>query len=715
MSQRATASIVLFALNMVLLQRCVPQVRGYQSPILLGTKLLRRRHGPVASSYLTGTHDLDSRQRYLCMRRELFCGDGSDKDGEIDEFEQCWMTTSEMVNANTETNRGDAKKRMDTILQGLNSPAPQSYYILQRTMKELSKSDTEHFEETVKECSYLIKPGWQLVVQDPRRHGDVSTMMMTTTTTTSTTTTTAAIPPLQWDLVPIGSATESIKHSDAIIVTEGSGGPNACQLSNQALSIVSKAADAQQPIDTQAVDELVNAMERRLRLTLGTDIRGRTSADMAFNLCLAGIDNDFLYRSLTKVAKLEMERVGQRPSRRARDVLHVVEKLAASGIRGEKVKEVYELAAKSLQAKDQYPEVVKQLLSSSPDSLDLLSPRPLLWLWRYSSRLQKPVVKEASSSSSSSSPSSLPHNDDNRSPWWKKFEDPSRPLVVDVGCGLGVSLLGLASSSSSSLSSSSSSCAEKNDAVSSEIPLDWSQCNYVGGDLNEATVRFATSIAQRWDISNKLQYLQLSADHLLNDVVQNYPGPVSLIMIQFPSPWRLQKKKKNRGGGGASGGGSGGGGNSQLPSGPDDENFMVSKALMGKIATILQTQRKNSKDNDGNDCYFLLQTNCEDVALVLRDRAKECGLTLVPCLYPVTAGPTTNSTTTTGGGCRIPERTVEWLKLCRAEGKDNPERAVGPEWSRVSLLPSRCATETEVACTIQGSSPIHRCLFKVEQ
>ncbi len=25
------------------------------------------------------------------------------------------------------------------------------------------------------------------------------------------------------------------------------------------------------------------------------------------------------------------------------------------------------------------------------------------------------------------------------------FEDPSRPLVVDVGCGMGVSLLGLAS------------------------------------------------------------------------------------------------------------------------------------------------------------------------------------------------------------------------------------------------------------------------------
>ena len=33
----------------------------------------------------------------------------------------------------------------------------------------------------------------------------------------------------------------------------------------------------------------------------------------------------------------------------------------------------------------------------------------------------------------------------NQYDWLAMFEDPSRPLVVDVGCSMGVSLLGLAS------------------------------------------------------------------------------------------------------------------------------------------------------------------------------------------------------------------------------------------------------------------------------
>ncbi|KAL3927164.1 MAG: hypothetical protein SGBAC_013192, partial [Bacillariaceae sp.] len=302
-----------------------------------------------------------------------------------------------MVNPNRDT-------IMNTTLQGLNSPAPQSFYILQRAMQEVPKSqEAESFVENVNEVSYLVKPGWKLVVQKPEKL-DASTA-------------------LQWELLPLEESADdesSNQMDDSVVVTEGSGGPNAVQLSAQALKLVSKAADSQQPLDQNVLEKLESAMEKRLRLTLGTDIRGRTSADMAFNLCLAGIDNDFLYSALVKVAKLEMERVGQRPSRKARDVLHVVEKLAASGIKGPDVEEVYQLGAKSLHAKDQYPEVVKQL--ATPGSLDLLSPRPLLWLWRYSSRLQKPAVKE-----------SLPRN---LLPW-KKFEDTSRPLVVDIGCGLG--------------------------------------------------------------------------------------------------------------------------------------------------------------------------------------------------------------------------------------------------------------------------------------
>jgi hypothetical protein len=31
------------------------------------------------------------------------------------------------------------------------------------------------------------------------------------------------------------------------------------------------------------------------------------------------------------------------------------------------------------------------------------------------------------------------------------------------------------------------------------------------------------------------------------------------------------------------------------------------------------------------------------------------------------------------------------------------ERAIGPEWSSVSLLPARCTTETEVACELENT------------
>lgn len=90
-----------------------------------------------------------------------------------------------------------------------------------------------------------------------------------------------------------------------------------------------------------------------------------------------------------------------------------------------------------------------------------------------------------------------------------------------------------------------------------------------------------------------------------------------------------------------------------------------------------------------------MQTNCEDVAVALRDRASDVGLISVPAIHPVTS-PAEQG--------RLPERTIEWIR-------NGGERAVGPEWSTEPLLPERCATETEVACEIQGT-PVHRCLFK---
>jgi hypothetical protein len=51
------------------------------------------------------------------------------------------------------------------------------------------------------------------------------------------------------------------------------------------------------------------------------------------------------------------------------------------------------------------------------------------------------------------------------------FADVARPLVIDIGCGFGVSLLGLAMSSCTSGSDSGSN-------------IDLSQCNFLGCDLS---------------------------------------------------------------------------------------------------------------------------------------------------------------------------------------------------------------------------------------
>jgi hypothetical protein len=56
---------------------------------------------------------------------------------------------------------------------------------------------------------------------------------------------------------------------------------------------------------------------------------------------------------------------------------------------------------------------------------------------------------------------------------------------------------------------------------------------------------------------------------------------------------------------------------------------------------------------------------------------------------------------------RIPQRTVDYVAM-------GGERAKGRGWFQREILHSEGATETEVACTINGT-PVHRCLLKVQK
>ena len=535
-------------------------------------------------------------------------------------MEECWKASSTSINPTNDT-------RIDAILQKLHSPAPQSFYAIQHALGIWSQGTTPFsLEELFLELSYLVKPGYTFVIPESQvRDSQV----------------------LDWDIVDSNISYSNGRLMKKIDLNRTEKPVNSNQMAGAILEQIVEDSVERGEITAARMENAVTELNRRLQITLGTDIRGRTSADTAFTLSLAGIKSSSLYDRLVKIAELEMTRVGKRPSRRAKDILHIVEKLAASGVRGDHVQRVYDLAAQSLSMKGEHTDIVEQL--SNPGKFGLLqSPRALLWLWRFSSRLPKEKPRSSQSELCGHS-----HH------WFDRLEDPNRQLVVDIGCGLGVSLLGLASLSPDS----------KSAADSLLGGLNWSECNFFGGDLSNVLIGYGRGIASRWELDERLQYGILSADDLLESL-KIYPGRIALLMIQFPTPYKISNKND---------------GNSQLPESPDD-GFMVSSAIVHKISNIVQA----------SGAYLLLQTNCEDVAVTLCDQFSKNGLQVVPSSNPVLLP--------RDGTGRLPQRTKEWVQLGGA-------RAVGPGWSADPILPDHCATETEAACTIQGT-PIHRCLLK---
>jgi len=304
------------------------------------------------------------------------------------------------------------------------------------------------------------------------------------------------------------------------------------------------------------------------------------------------------------------------------------------------------------------------------------------------------------------------------SDWRPTFHDNHRPLVLDLGCGLGVSLLGLASQQGGAVHGEGSPCSKldgdtDDDDDARVCSALWTDCNFLGGDLNPRTTRFATGIARRWqrrlngnlhsdgnDGSNRhhrrLEYCTISTEDLLDAVEANYPGRVALVMLQFPTPYRLEKDDNGEQGEAF---------NTQLPDGPTSKAFMASPFVLRKVARLLKRK--------GGSGRLLVQSNCEDVAIRIRDMALQEGLRCVPANSPVTRLPLAT------------ERTQRWLENNNNNNNNDDddsdgasrrgattERAVGRDWWSDAILP--CQTETEAACELQGT-PVHRCLFEVIQ
>ena len=523
------------------------------------------------------------------------------------------------------------------------------------------------------------------------------------------------------------------------------------QIAHTALGFASWSSENNIPIDNMVLNDLLKQAKQRIYQTKCYELRGRKAADAAFWFAMAGItdvgddktpannnqNDDYddsdddnnkhkqklkfsLFDALTFICIQELQRFGKRSSCRSTDILHMVERIAAAGVQTEFTITLQKVAADCLAVKKDASIHEDMIRILQCGQFELHSERSLLWIWRFSTRQRKQqaflksasIHWESSSSITNTKSSSLsssstitgspliPTNSDSISPimmkWDEIFGDVNRDLVVDIGCGMGISILGLSSfclknKNSSNLSSSSPLTRDLEKEIFID-DIDLSACNYLGADLSQLAINYASSISSRWDLNGRVHFEVISAEEMLEHVVNTYPGNVKLVMIQFPTPFSFQEddddnsSKKNGQNNEILNSVVLNSGNQQLPKSAY-HGFMVTKHLLDLV-------NRASNDSDGK---LLIQSNCEDVAVLMKNIAIEQSgfqtLDVPKCVVKF------------DDKIAVPKRTKKWIGL-------GGERAEGSCWSSIPLLPKKSATETEIACSLNGI-PIHRCILEV--
>lgn len=657
--------------------------------------------------------------------------------------------------------------------------------------------------------SSFVPPGYQILIRDlPRNVGGGSL----------------------WDIVPVGAF--PMDGDDDVLQTGASS--SILGLARAALGLVMDASERQVCVDWNQIETLVNVTKHRLNRFGSAELRGRKAADAAFYFALAGVnselDNQRTYQNieailagvnktqcsqnsqkqqstrdhdekhsvilrskenasfldhLVEIATDELKRFGMRKSCRIKDILHIVERIAASGVTGRTVNQLYQVAADCIEYKtapgtltgdflgggvgnknirnDSFKSLVALLRGGS---FGLHSESSLMWLWRFSARQRRltPIfvaegrrwlkeqvnrncahetVHSYCEQTNKNDPTSLPspvstgslHGDsissseDCQYDWSSMFADPTAPLVVDIGCGMGVSILGLATWNKEN----DINWDENNSAAN--INLDWATCNYIGVDTNCLSIGYANGIASRWNLLHGRVFFRIDrAEQFLERLEQTYPGDVALILIQFPTPFRLVRREDDEEAG---------------KDGSDFEitamnDFSMEDEIIGDVVmeeddvnrldyddlhtkpssqhqeqqrgnsrlplnvhsgfmvnpNVLRLARRALEHNGGGRGKLLIQSNCEDVAVTMLALARSIGLEPMSVPHCVIHSNNDDDDRTQS---RMPKRTLEWISM-------GGSRAEGPMWSSVPFLPERAATETEVSCLFHGT-PIHRICF----
>jgi SAM-dependent methyltransferase len=560
----------------------------------------------------------------------------------------CWKADSWNVNAAVDED-------INKLLRCLQSPAPQAYFALRRAL-DLKVAPGQSPRRIFSVLSSLLKRGYRFAFFSVPANADV----------------------FDWKIISIDETTTLEDGWE--VVEPDRGYSSTLQIANHLLELSIEASEKHEEMDPTRVRDMVDQCYQRLEITLGNDIRGRSSADAAFCLAVCGVDHGMtsssegLYHVLLTICELELGRIGPRSSFPAKNILQLAEKVAASGIRGDSAQPLYSLAANLLVQKNATNDYASAIDSLRDGSFGLFSDRSLLWLWRFAARQTKSKVPDNDADDKrerarDSVASSTSARFDRKNEWITKFKDPSRPLIVDVGCGMGISLLGLSSAKARQIASSSH---------LTDFP-DLTSCNFVGGDLSRLLVGFSHGIAQRWGLEGRTRFVWKPAEDFLQDILDwEKAPPVEMIMIQFPTPFRRESSI-------------GLDGNSQLPSDHRSSGFMVSEKLLTSARDIL-AQSKG---------YLLLQSNCEDVAVRMRQMAEAVGMECVEAGQPAPA----TIVALDGDVETLPLRTQEWIAAGGA-------RALGKGWWSTPILPRIGQTETEVLCNLQAK-PVYRCLLTV--
>jgi len=356
---------------------------------------------------------------------------------------------------------------------------------------------------------------------------------------------------------------------------------------------------------------------------------GCKSADAAFWFALAGVREAAIFELLADVATREIPRFGKRASCRPKDLTNIISKLTVAGVHPNHA--VFATAQSVFTAKG---------IEFAPPAFS--SPNCLIWLFRFGSRnrgqrtfLAKARRQYAMNAHLLECESHEPHEAALAS---TQFDNPELPLVLDLGCGFGTTVLGL----------------------STLHP----EYNFLGVDRNPATIGYALGIAERRGEGGNVRFV-------VGDAMDVAGMDADVVMINFPTPFASEGASEC--------------GNSQLPG---EDEWMVTPSLLTKVRGRV----------------LLLQSNAEDVAVVMRRDAEACGWEVDT--DSVGTGLWTGEKVAGLGEIREPQRCAKYVER-------GGERAAGEGWYGLDspLLPEAGITETE--CNARATStPVLRCLLK---